>query len=105
MRKALTDWWVQRAEAEARAVVPKAVEYGSNSLMQLGHTIAQMQHREVNDEEALELGCWINAVQKLGRWTDAVMRGDRPSDDSIYDLGVYCRMAQRIRDAGSWPGV
>lgn len=101
----LTAWWLKRAEDEARAVVPKAVEYGSNSLMQLGRKMAQMQGREVSNEEALELGCWVNTVQKVERWTDAVMRGDRPSDDTPYDIGIYVKMAQRIRDVGSWPGV
>lgn len=101
----LTEWWMDRAEEEVRRTVPKAVEYGSHSLTQLGRTLAQLQGREVDDEEALELGCWINAVQKMGRWTDSVMRGERCSDDSIYDLGVYVRMTQRIRDSGGWPGV
>lgn len=105
MEAALNEWWLKRAEGEARAVVPKAIAYGSNSLMQLGRKLAQLQNREVPDDEALELGCWINAVQKIERWTDAVMRGERCSDDSIYDLGIYVKMAQRIRDVGSWPGV
>lgn len=101
----LTDWWLKRAEDEARAVVPKATEYGSNSLMQLGRKQAQLQGRVVPDDEALELGCWINLVQKVERWTDSVMRSERPSEDTIYDCGIYVKMAQRIRDAGSWPGV
>jgi hypothetical protein len=32
-----------------------------------------------------------------------VLRGDRPSDDTPYDIGVYVRMAQRVRDVGGWP--
>lgn len=105
MELLLTEWWLKRAEAEARAVVPKAIEYGSNSLMQLGYMMARLQGRTVDDSEALELGCWVNAVQKIERWTDAVLRGERTSDDSIYDLGIYVKMAQRIRDVGHWPGV
>lgn len=102
---ALTAWWLTRAEEEARAVIPKAVAYGSNSLMQLGRKVAQLQGRTVTDAEAMELGCWINAVQKIERWTDSVMRGERCSDDTIYDAGIYVKMVQRIRDVGSWPGV
>lgn len=101
----ITQWWLDRAAEEAKSVVPKAVEYGSNSLMQMGRKLAQLKGREVSDEEALELGCWFNAVQKVERWTDSVMRGERPSDDTLYDIGVYLKMAQRIRDTGSWPGV
>lgn len=105
IEQVVTDWWLKRAEEEARSVVPKAVEYGSNSLMQLGRKMAQLQGREVSDDEALELGCWANLVQKVERMTDAVMRGERCSDDTIYDVGIYIKMVQRIRDAGSWPGV
>lgn len=99
----LRNWWKNRALVEAEAVVPKAIEYGSNSLMQLGRTVARLQGREVDDAEALELGCWINVVQKVERWSDAVLRGDRPSDDTPYDAGVYIRMMQRIREVGGWP--
>lgn len=99
----LVAWWEGRAGAEAAAVVPKAVEYGSNSLMQLGRMQARLQGREVADAEALELGCWINLVQKVERWSDAVLRGDRPSEDTMFDIGVYTRMAQRVRDVGGWP--
>jgi hypothetical protein len=101
----LTEWWLKRAAAEAEGVVPKSIEYGSNSLMQLGRKMAQLQGREVSEAEALELGCWANCIQKIERWTDAVMRGERPSDDTILDAGVYLKMVQRIRDSGSWPGV
>lgn len=105
LEEGITEWWLARAAEEARAVVPKAVSYGSNSLMQLGRKMAQLQGREVSDDEALELGCWANLVQKVERMTDAVMRGERCSDDTIYDVGIYIKMVQRIRDAGSWPGV
>jgi hypothetical protein len=101
----LRDWWLKRAETEAEQVVPKAIEYGSNSLMQVGRKMAQLAGREVNDEEALELGCWSYMIGKVERWTDAVMRGDRPSDDTLHDIAVYVKMAQRIRDTGSWPGL
>lgn len=105
LEQALTEWWMDRAEEESRTVIPKAVAYGSNSLLQLGRKMAQLKGRLVSDEEAMELGCWVYAVGKIERWTDAVMRGERPSDDSLYDLGIYVKMVQRIRDAGSWPGV
>ena len=101
----LTTWWLDRAQEEAGSVVPKAIAYGSNSLMQLGRKMAQLQGREITDDEALELGCWVNTVQKIERWTDSVMRGERCSDDTIYDAGVYLKMVQRIRDVGSWPGL
>lgn len=96
-------WWLNGAHHDIEMVVPKSIEYGSNSLTQLGHKIAQLQGRTVDDTEARELGLWINEVQKVERWTDAVMRGDRPSDDTLTDIKVYATMAQRNRETGDWP--
>lgn len=96
-------WWMTKAESEVQMVAAKAVVYGSNSLEQLGRKTAQLAGRQVDSEEAQELGCWINLVQKTERWTDAVMRGERPKDDTITDIATYSTMALRIRNAGGWP--
>lgn len=101
----LRDWWAKQAESDVDMVAGKAVAYGSNSLTQLGRKLAQLQGREVTTEEAQELGCWINLVQKIERLTDSVMRGERASDDSITDAICYLVMTRRIRERGSWPGV
>jgi len=100
----LARWWAERAEEEIRRTVPKAIEYGSTDLVQIGRTLADTLGRQVSDEEAAELGIYFYCVGKLARWSDAVRRGERPSDDTLFDLGVYVRMAQRVRDAGGWPG-
>lgn len=105
LEAALTAWWMDKAEQETRAVVPKAVEYGATDLRDIGRDLADCMGREVTDEEATELGIFFYLRGKLSRWVDAVKRGDRPSDDTIYDIGVYCRMAQRNRDVGNWPGL
>ena len=101
----LTEWWMDKAEEEVRRTVPKAVEYGATDLRDIGRDLAAMAGREVTDEEAAELGVYFYIRGKLSRWTDAVIRGDRVSDDTLFDLGVYVRMAQRIRDTGGWPGL
>lgn len=105
LEAALTSWWMDKAAQETSAVVPKAVEYGATDLRDIGKDLADCMGREVTDEEATELGIFFYLRGKLSRWVDAVKRGDRPSDDTIYDIGVYCRMAQRNRDAGGWPGL
>lgn len=100
----LRDWWIDQAHIEAEAVVPKAVEYGANSMIEVGRTMARIQGRtDVSEEEAIELACMFYLMGKLGRWVDAVAEGRRPSDDTIYDIGVYARMAQRVRAVGGWP--
>lgn len=104
MSERLQDWWVNSAEKEIGPIAKKAAEYGSNSLEQVGRKLAGLQGRQVSKEEALELGCWMYMIGKAERWTDAVMRGERPSTDSLIDLSVYARMAIRIREVGDWPG-
>lgn len=101
----LADWWMSKAEDEVRRTVPKAVEYGATDLSDIGHDLAKCMGREVNDEEAAELGVFFYIRGKMSRWVDAVKRGDRVSDDTLFDIGVYVRMTQRIRDAGGWPGL
>ncbi len=101
---ALEKWWMDISTMDYQMVGPKALTYGSNSLEQIGHKIAQLQGRTVDSAEAQELACWFYAVSKVERWTDAVMRGDRPALDTLTDGEIYHKMARRIRDVGSWPG-
>lgn len=101
----LAGWWRAHSEVEIEMLVPKSIEYGANSLTRLGTTMAAAAGREVDEEEAIELGIYFYILGKLERWTDAVLRGDRPKDDALLDIGVYARMAQRNREVGSWPGA
>jgi hypothetical protein len=99
----LRDWWLGLAQTEVDRTVPKAVEYGSTDLTDIGHDLARTMGREVTDEEAAELGVFFYLRGKVARWVSAVMDGRRVSDDTLFDIGVYVRMAQRIRTAGGWP--
>lgn len=104
LQKVLSDWWLDRAHAEVEAVVPKAVEYGANSMIEVGRTMARIQGRnDVPDDEAIEMACMFYIAGKVGRWVDAIAEGKRPSTDTIYDIGIYAKMAQRVRDVGGWP--
>lgn len=98
-------WWADKAHDEAEKTVDKAIEYGSNSMTDVGHAMARTAGRTITDEEATELGCYFYIVGKLGRWADAVVAGERVSDDTLFDIGVYVRMAQRARSNGGWPGT
>lgn len=103
-RLELSEWWRHAANDEIERTVPKSVEYGATDLIDIGRDLARCAGRQVADEEAAELGVYFYLRGKLARWTDAVVRGERPSDDTLFDIGVYVRMAQRIRAAGGWPG-
>ena len=103
--EALTDWWMDTARTEVEKVAPKAVEYGSTDLSEIGRTLSQVIGRGEGDSEAAqaELGIYFYLVGKMARWTDAIKSGRPVSDDTLHDIGVYVRMVQRIRDVGGWP--
>lgn len=103
----LNRWWLETAHKEITEMTAKMVEYGGNGraedLIQIGRTIALTSGREVDDGEATELGIYFYLIGKMARWTAAVVEQDRPSDDTLHDISVYIRMAQRARYAGGWP--
>lgn len=101
----LNQWWMDIAHEEAIAVVDKAVEYGANSMTELGHEIAKLSGRKISDGQAIELACYFYIKGKMGRWSDAIVAGKDVSDDTLGDIGVYVRMAQRVRSNGGWPGT
>jgi hypothetical protein len=112
----LTRWWVQKAEEEARELVPKAVEYGgahrASDLVQLGRTIAELTGFDADtrrlrglDTDAFyqELACYFYLQGKMGRWQAALLEGRQVSDDTVHDIKIYTTMVQRIREQGGWP--
>ena len=101
----LRQWWFTKANDEIELTVPKAVEYGSTDLIDIGLMLSRTMRRNVSEEEAAELGVFFYLIGKIARWQSAIERGERPSDDTLLDIGVYVRMAQRIRHSGGWPGT
>lgn len=105
-RSELHTWWMDLADSEAKQVIGKAVEYGSRDLIEIGHDLARCMKRiGLSDQQAAELGVYFYLRGKMARWTEAVADGRMVSDDTLTDIGVYVRMAQRIRSHGGWPGV
>ena len=100
----LATWWRELAEQEIGATVPKAVEYGSTDLLDIGAQLGRFIGHALTDAQAAEFGCWFYLIGKLARATSALERADWPSDDTIKDIGIYTKMIQRIRATGSWPG-
>lgn len=97
-------WWMGVARNEVEAVVPKAVEYGSTDLIDIGANLARIMKREgLDNRQKAELGIYFYLIGKMARWSDAVKEGRDVSDDTLHDVGVYVRMAQRVRAVGGWP--
>lgn len=104
LRDQLRDWWLDKANLEVSSVVPKAIEYGSTDLAEIGHTMGRMIGRfNMNEEEATDVGIFFYVTGKLARWEAAIKDGRRVSADTLLDIGIYTRMAQRNQDVGGWP--
>lgn len=113
----LRAWWLEVARRESGAVIPKAIEYGATDLAEIGRQlitagvkVPDMEDRKWSISRGIEpyqaeLGVYFYILGKMARWTDAVANGRSVSDDTLHDIGVYVRMAQRIREVGAWPGV
>jgi hypothetical protein len=103
-RAAIETWWIDLAHEEVEKVVPKAIEYGSTDLYEIGRALGMVFGWEnLSHEEATELGIYFYELGKFARWTDAIRNRRRVSDDTLHDMGVYVRMAQRNRAVGGWP--
>lgn len=108
LKHELEEWWRGMAEKEISAVVPKATEYGAGDLVEIGRNLMEAgrirvpEGREEKEFQA-ELGIYFYVVGKLARWTSAIQEGRAVSDDTLHDIGVYARMAQRVRQSGGWP--
>lgn len=105
MMQALSDWWMDTAADEVRLVAPKAVEYSAIDLIEYGRTLALVMgiNHPITEEEATEIGIWGYLVGKVARWTGAIKEGRRVSTDTIFDIKIYAKMAERNRDVGGWP--
>ena len=100
----LESWWLGVAREEIEQTIPKAIEYGSAELEAMGREILGLRTAEaVSRAEALEAAIFVYLRGKVGRWYAALRRGERVSDDTLHDLAVYARMAQRVRAVGGWP--
>lgn len=104
-RQAIEDWWMENARQAIEQVSPKAAEYGSTDLAELGRDLAMIIGREgtMSHEELTELGIYMYMLGKFSRWRDAIKDGRRVSLDTIYDIKVYATMAERNRAVGGWP--
>lgn len=103
LRQELTDWWMTLAQHEVDQVIPKAIEYGASDLDVMASAMVLLLPKDRRDRRiGLEMAVAFYALGKVARLFGAFEEGKLPSDDTWHDLGVYCRMAQRIRETGAW---
>lgn len=107
LEQVIGEWWETKAHDEVQPLLAKMTEYGgvgrAEDLVAIGRQMAALQGREVDDAEATELGIFFYVTGKMGRWQTAVRDAFPVSDDTLLDIGVYVRMAQRAREVGGWP--
>ena len=106
--KELDAWWHTQADKEIAPMISKMVEYGgqgrATDLIDIGRDLAKaMRWEDISDADAAELGIYFYIRGKMGRWFAAISEKRPVSDDTLYDIGIYVRMVQRIRDRGGWP--
>lgn len=102
---ALDSWWMADAGDELAGVMPKAVEYGSSDLQLMGEALLMCMPQCRGKVAAEELAIAFYALGKTARLMGAYADGRSPSEDTWHDLGVYARMAKRVRAVGEWPGA
>lgn len=112
---ALRGWWEQTAHDEVAQLVSKMAEYGGLSratdLTEIGRDLVAAgvgkgpltSSGAVQEGWLQELGIYFYVRGKFARWQAAVIEGRPVSDDTLLDIGIYVRMAQRVRQAGGWP--
>jgi adenylosuccinate synthase len=103
--RTLRNWWMRQAAEEADSLIPKSVEYGAHDLEEMGRAVSWISKRGMTKAEQAEFGIYWYALGKMARWGSAIEQGRQVSDDTLLDLGIYARMAQRVREAGEWPGA
>lgn len=96
-------WWREQAEDDIRMMAPKVESYGARDLIDIGRDLAYLTGRRVDDMEAALIGILFYARGKLARWMEATREGRVVPRDTLLDLAVYARMAQRVLDVGGWP--
>lgn len=101
-KQTLQEWWLEHARREIEATLPKVEEYSASDLNIMGAALEEMGQAPVN--AGVEAAIAFYVLGKVSRLVGGLSEGKVPSEDSWFDIGVYARMAQRVRETGGWPG-
>lgn len=101
----LRNWWMETAEADIEATLPKVSEYTAADLEIMGEVLEQWGvASQVNPGGGQEAACMFYILGKVARSVAAYREGRLPSEDTLKDIVVYAMMIRRIRATGGWPG-
>lgn len=94
----LEEWWSATSRADYQAFGPKAEEYGSQDLIDIGREWAQLAGWDnLADHEAEYIGCIFYLRGKIARTMAALGRHELPSHDTDHDMTVYSMMGRKAR--------
>ena len=112
----LFQWWMDTAEADFHAIVPKALEYGggmagSADLHVLGDALLTLlsERGVVFDLEPYtesviqEMAIWFYLCGKTARLISDYRAGRPGKADTWLDIEQYAKMARRLQSHGEWP--
>jgi hypothetical protein len=94
----LAKWWLDKAEEEIAATIPKMREYSSSDLQVMGTALDSE-----DTQRGMEAAIAFYVLGKIARAVGALQEGRAPSDDTWFDISVYAKMAMRVRERGRWP--
>jgi hypothetical protein len=95
--------WLEGHDHETtEAIIPKAVAYGSADLEIMGEAMLTLMPQLRGKVAGAELGIAFYALGKVARLFGAYAQGAEPHIDSWYDMEVYAKMAQKVRETGEW---
>lgn len=102
----LKEWWGQKSAEDAILIAQKYQEYGNHALLNTGYELASLMGRQnVSKAEAQELGIYFFMMGKMSRWKNAILNGERVSEDTVQDLTCYAMMARRVHEKDGWPNA
>lgn len=102
----IAEWWREKADDEAKAIVDKAREYDGLDLEIMGLAMTAFLPDDLDSETkhsaGLQLACYFYALGKISRAFGAFRQGRLPKADTPHDLKVYAGMIEHIAEFGRW---
>ena len=97
----LREQWMEIAARDFEDMMPKMLEYGPRSLMDVGMVALPDGGTGASSKHLLEAGCGVYLFGKASRMVASVRRGDETSRDTLKDLVTYGMIARMSEELGT----